>query len=291
MAVMPTVRTNDVDTYYERRGTGPPVVFVHAAIMDHSQWAPQMADLSDEYTTIAYDVRGHGRTGGSAKDAYSVELFAEDLDALLTALDVERPVLCGHSMGGCVAQVYAARHPHQVSGLVLTDTFTPDLHSWQDKLPMALLGATVLPVRLIGYERVQKAKAWIHERFSEGASGDYEKVERLQADAPGMETGEFAKVVRSLTAFPATEVDLSRISVPTLVLYGENAPTFLRRQARKLAAGIPNASIRAVPGGGHASNLDNPEFFTTALWELLAQALPRDAPDRAGETGETAKSK
>ncbi|MFB6140372.1 MAG: alpha/beta fold hydrolase [Halosimplex sp.] len=155
---MPTVRTNDVETYYERRGEGPPVVFVHGAIVDHSQWDPQLEALSDEYTTVAYDVRGHGRTGGSPRSAYSMDLFADDLHALLDALDIENPVLCGLSTGGCIAQVYAARHPDRVAGLVLADTFAPDYLSVGERFQRSLmLRATIPPVRLVGYERVEKA--------------------------------------------------------------------------------------------------------------------------------------
>ena len=84
---MPTILTNGVETYYERRGSGPPVVFVHGAILDHSQWDPQTEELSDDYTVLAYDVRGHGRTGGSRRGSYSVELFADDLAALLDGLN------------------------------------------------------------------------------------------------------------------------------------------------------------------------------------------------------------
>jgi alpha-beta hydrolase superfamily lysophospholipase len=67
-------------TYYEDRATGPSVAFVHGAILDHAQWDFRMDALGDEYRTIVYDVRGHGRTGGSARERYSVELFADDLD-------------------------------------------------------------------------------------------------------------------------------------------------------------------------------------------------------------------
>lgn len=124
---MPTVRTNDIETYYERRGSGPPIVFVHGTILDHAQWDPQVEALSDAFTTVAYDVRGHGRTGGSARESYSVELFASDLDALITALDLEAPVLCWLSTGGCIAQVYAAAHADELAGVVLADTLTPEL--------------------------------------------------------------------------------------------------------------------------------------------------------------------
>jgi pimeloyl-ACP methyl ester carboxylesterase len=131
---MPKVRTDDIETYYERRGSGPVIVFVHGAIVDHSQWTPQLEALSNENTTIAYDVRGHGRTGGSETDSYSIDLFAEDLEAFTTALDLDKPVLCGLSMGGCIAQAYAARYPERIGGLVLADTFTPELLDWRERL-------------------------------------------------------------------------------------------------------------------------------------------------------------
>ena len=268
---MPTVRTNGVETYYERRGDGPPLVFVHGAVLDQSQWTPQVNALSDEYTTIAYDVRGHGRTGGSAESAYSIELFAADLDALVAELDPERPVVCGLSTGGCIAQMYAAARPDRLSGLVLADTFTPELFDWREWLQRSLmLKATIPPVRFVGYERVEKAMVWLQEQFQgEEVSGDYEEIERLRADGPKMATDEFAKVIRAVATFHETETDYATISAPTLVLYGEHEPAFVRRHAPKLGSAIPNASVREVPGAGHASNLDNPEFFTDAVREFL----------------------
>ncbi|KYH25108.1 putative aminoacrylate hydrolase RutD [Halalkalicoccus paucihalophilus] len=268
---MPTVRTNDIETYYERRGSGRPIVFVHGAILDHSQWTAQIDALSDDYTTIAYDVRGHGRTGGSARTAYSIGLFVDDLDALVTVLDLDRPVLCGLSMGGCIAQVYAARHPDRLAGLVLADTFTPELLTRSEWIQRSLLlRATVPPVRLVGYERVEKALVWLQERLSgSGVSGDYGEIERLRAEGPRMETEEFAKVIRAVARFHETILDLPSITVPTLVLYGENEPPFIRRHVSKLGIELSDVSIRAVPDAGHASNLDNPVFFTQALREFV----------------------
>ena len=269
---MPTIQTNDIETYYEYRGDGPPVVFVHGAILDHTQWTPQMDALCEEYTTIAYDVRGHGRTGGSDRASYSISLFAADLDAFITALDLDQPLLCGLSMGGCITQVYAATHADRVGGLVLADTFTPELFDRREWLQRsAMLRATVPPVRLVGYERVEKVMVWLQERYQRGASGDYENIERLRAEGPKMTTGEFAKVIRAVATFHETEINFSAITAPTLVLYGEHEPAFIRRHAPKLGVEVPNASVREVPGAGHASNLDNPEFFTTALQEFLTR--------------------
>jgi pimeloyl-ACP methyl ester carboxylesterase len=269
---MPTIRTNGVETYYERRGSGPPVVFVHGAILDHSQWDPQTEELSDDYTVLAYDVRGHGRTGGSALPSYSVELFAEDLRALVDALELDRPVVCGLSTGGCIAQVYATRYPDQLSGLVLADTFAPPLLSRGEWLQRSvLLRATVPFVRLLGYERVERAMVWLQERLAgEGVSGDYGNVEALRARGPRMTTSEFAKVVRAVASFHETELDLADVAIPTLVLYGEHEPAFIRHHSLRLGEGLPDASVRMVPGAGHASNMDDPDFFSGALREFLA---------------------
>ncbi|MGQ4554746.1 alpha/beta fold hydrolase [Halobellus sp. GM3] len=274
---MATVRTNDIETYYERRGEGRPIVFVHGAIVDHRQWMPQLDALSDEYTTIGYDVRGHGHTGGSAVAQYTLDLLADDLDALISGLDLDRPVLCGLSLGGCIAQAYASRHPDRISGLVLADTFTPGEWRWPERLQWAVLRATVPLTRLVGYQRVEKAMVWLQERLrGRNVSGDYARIEALRATGPTMETDEFAKVIGALLSVPRAEFDLSSLSVPTLVLYGEHEMGFVKRHAAKLAAELPRARVVEVPGGAHASNLDEPEFVTEAIRAYLSESTDGD---------------
>ncbi|WP_435062585.1 alpha/beta fold hydrolase [Halobaculum sp. EA56] len=272
---MPTVATNDVETYYERRGDGPPVVFVHGAIVDHSQWAPQFDALADDYTVVAYDVRGHGRTGGSDRGAYSVDLFAEDLAALVDALDLDRPTICGLSLGGCIAMTYAARYPDRCSGLVLADTFGPTPLTLGERVQRRALRLTIPFVRVLGYPRVERAMVWLQRRISgEGVAGDYGRIEAIRETGPLMSTAEFAKVIRALASFDRTRVDLASIAAPTLVLYGEHDAGFVRRQSAALGALIPGAEVAAVPGAGHAANLDEPAFVTERVRGLLARAFP-----------------
>ena len=278
---MPTVRTDDVETYYERRGDGPPVVFVHAAIMDHSMWDRQVDALCDDYTTVAYDVRGHGRTGGSARREYSMDRYAEDLDALLRELDLDQPVLCGLSMGGMVAQTYAATHPGRVAGVVLADTFTPRILTRGEWFRRVVLNALIPPVRVLGYERIEKANVRLTERLFGGVSGDYGTIEQLREGGPKMATDEFAKVIRSMTRFHEATVDLSAIAAPTLVLYGENELPFVKRHAAELAAHLPDVDVDEVPDAGHASNLDNPEYFTAAVRDFLERTHAVDGSETA----------
>ncbi|SEO77808.1 Pimeloyl-ACP methyl ester carboxylesterase [Halogranum amylolyticum] len=284
---MPTVQTNGIETYYEERGEGRPVVFVHAALVDHAMWDEQVAALEDDYRTVVYDVRGHGRTGGSPLAEYSTTLYAADLRALVEALELDRPVLCGLSLGGLIAQTYAATYPDEIAGLVLADTFTPPILTRGEWfLRRVVLNALIPPVRLLGLERVEKANVWLTERFFGGAGGDYEKVEALRAAGPTVTTDEFVKIVRSMTRFHDVTVDLTAISVPTLVVYGEKELPFVTQHAARLAAHLARVDVVEIPGAGHASNLDDPETFTGALRAFLDWIAPvGDGEDVNPETG------
>jgi len=70
-----------------------------------------------------------------------------------------------------------------------------------------------------------------------------------------------------MARFPDTDIDLSRVTAPTLLLYGEHLPRVMRDMHPRIAARLSNAPVvvRAVPDAGHASNLDNPAFFTDAV--------------------------
>ena len=263
---MPTVRTDDVETYYERRGDGPPVVFVHGALADHTAADRQLAAFGDAYASIAYDVRSHGRTTNPRDAPYSIDLLAEDLRAFVDALGLERPVLCGVSMGGMIAQVYASRYPDRLGGLVLADTFTPAFLGRRDRVERTTLLRTVIAlVRLVGYDR---AKA-VLLRFGRKLEGDEATSLRVEA-FPDMNTAAAVNAFRAVTSFHETQVDLASITVPTLILYGERESSVVSRHVPTLAAAIPHATVREVPNAGHASPWDNPEFFNGAVREFLA---------------------
>jgi pimeloyl-ACP methyl ester carboxylesterase len=268
-----TVRTNDVDTYYVRRGEGPPVVFVHGMFMNARQWDPQLEALGDEYTAIAYDVRGHGFTGGSDRKSYSMELYASDLEALLAALDVERPVLCGLSMGGCIAQAYAARYPENVAGLVLSDTFATGQLSPTGRLVFANLRVFGLLDRFVRYTTLNRLQTWVGQRLSPGVAGDRATTQRVMEAGPTIPHAEFVKIARAMAEFPDSDFDLSQVTAPTLVTHGENLPAVFRDMHPKLAVQLANAdvTVRAIPGAGHASNIDNPAVFSKTVREFLTR--------------------
>lgn len=270
-----SVRTGDIETYYVRRGDGPPIVFIHGMAMSATEWEPQIEALSNEFTTIAYDVRGHGHSGGSDRKSYNMSLYAEDLDALLSELNIENPVLCGLSMGGCIAQAYAATYPGKIAGLVVSDTFTAAPLPLKGRLIFANLRLFGLLDRIVRYTTLNRLQTWVGQRLAPGIAGDSVTTQRLMDEAPTIPHAEFVKIANSVAQFPESDFDASQITVPTLVMHGENVPAVLQDMHRKLAAQLTNADVEisVIPNAGHASNIDNPAFFSRVLREFVVQEV------------------
>ena len=266
---MPRVRTNDVETYYERHGEGGErtVVFVNGAYLDTRQWQPQVDALADEYELVTYDVRGQGRTAGSADERYTIELYAADLKALVDALGLDEPVVCGLSLGGLIAQTYAVRYGRSLGGLVLADTAVSMTLRRRDRLIVALLPVRGLtgPMRLLGMRRgvaiALRILRWTHGE--EWLGRDPEVHAYVRQTISSVDAREAAKNVRAVWGFRA--VDLESVAVPALVLVGEHESPTITRQTRAFQERLRDCRTAVVPGAGHLANMDNPEAFTGEL--------------------------
>jgi len=119
---VPFVITSAGRVFYEHRGSGPPVVLLHATLHDHTDFDPVARELAGRYTTIAVDWPGHGQSDpiseGRVADAF---LFAEVLADLADLLDLAPAVLIGNSVGGFAAARLALDEPDRVAGLVLVN--------------------------------------------------------------------------------------------------------------------------------------------------------------------------
>lgn len=118
---MASFALNGADIHYERVGTGRPAfVFVHGGCCALGDWANQLSGLGGEFTALAMDLRGHGRSGGDDRDLH-VGRWAADVNALIDALELGPAVITGHSLGARIAAEAAWRRPDNVAALVLLD--------------------------------------------------------------------------------------------------------------------------------------------------------------------------
>lgn len=281
---MPTVQTNGIQTYYEEYGEGPPIVFLHGATSDHRLWAEQAKPLANDYRIITYDMRGHGRTGGSELGSYTIGLYSDDLDSLIEALGLDRPVICGLSMGGMIAQMYAAESPETIAALCTFGTRTPEIldGEWVERRLFPKLAEMLSPA--ISPDRIMESLYRFYEwRDDADETGTLEKAERIQrnhaANFPDLLDEEVRKIHDGLRSYPLEPIDHSKITVPSLLMYGERESEVVAPHAEYMADAIPVAEIRRIPNAGHNSHVDNPEFVVETLREFLS--IVRDHPNES----------
>jgi pimeloyl-ACP methyl ester carboxylesterase len=271
---VPTIRTQEIETVYERSGRGTPLVLLHGGFVDRHMWQPQVAALAQHYQVIWYDLRGHGQTGPSPRPTCTLELLADDLHALLDGLDMQRAIICGLSLGGMVAQAFAARYPQMLAALVMADTAVSLGLTWMDRLQRDVLAphwAYVLTLGLLGTQRFVDGSFWLANATRsaqwlgrEAAVRDYVQQAMRQITPP-----EYIKLFGALYAF--APVDLSVVQVPTLLLNGEHESASVYRHAHELQRRIPHAEMATIPDAGHLCNLDNPAAFTEVVRDFLVR--------------------
>ena len=267
---MPTVKTNGIEMYYERHGDGKPLVLLHGATSDHQLWRNQVDSLSDEYEVITYDMRGHGKTGGSTLPRYTVDLYADDLRAFINALELDSPYICGLSMGGMTALTYATRYPDELSALVVAGTVTPETQTLKEFAVMRGLYPVLTKFTgLLGRDRIQSVTLWAYDRiFDKDVDELVSEAEEIREQEVELEPGEYEKIMDAVTNYRKASLLLENVSVPTLVLYGETEP-FIREHLHTYRLHIPDVEIQEIPDAGHNSHIENPEAFTTALRDFL----------------------
>lgn len=275
---MPAAETNGVETYYEAYGAGPPVVCLHGAYGDGRLWAELARPLGDAYRVIVPDLRGHGRTGSSDRKSYSVDLFADDVRALVDALALDAPSVCGRSMGAFVSLAYAERHPDACTGLVTLGGEAPETLTIGERIERYRPALVDALSRVVARDPVRE---WLHHidtwRFDERGKGDLEAIERVQerhgGEVPELSEAERRKVEGALATYLDLSVDYGSITVPSLHLCGEYEIPRLHRHARHMADRIPGGEAREIPGAGHVSHIDNPEFVVDTLRAFLDGAF------------------
>ena len=119
-------------------------------------------------------------------------------------------------------------------------------------------------IRLIGYNRAKSLMLWFGRKL------ERDQTTSLRPDAfPDMDIADTVNALKAVASFHTTDTDLSSITVPTLILYGEHETSIINRHAPTLSVQIPNSTVQEVPDAGHASPWDNLEFFNSTIQTFL----------------------
>jgi pimeloyl-ACP methyl ester carboxylesterase len=251
--VVTAVRVDGVEVAYRRAGDGPPLVLLHGAAEDGRVWRPQLAALSDEFTVVAWDEPGAGRSS-DVPGGFGLADYADCLASLVETLALGRVHVGGLSWGGTVVQEFYRRHPESVATLILVDTYA----GWKGSLPEQELRA-----RVDGARRMLAAPAEEFDPMFPGllAAEPAAEVAALLAEmAADVRPGSLR--VQLAVMAGADERDLlPRIAVPTLLVWGDLDARSPLTVARQFERAIPHAQLAVIPGAGHISNLERPDMF------------------------------
>ena len=258
---------------YETAGPadGPVVVLLHGFGLDRRMWEPQ-AGLAEQFLLVTYDLRGFGAS--APMDPAVPYTHAEDLFALLDQLGVGAAALVGLSFGGLVAVQAAAQSPDRVRALVLMDTLLPGVRFD----PECRAGFAEVDRQVTAGGVAAGQEAWLGHPLFAGVRRDPDLAARLAvmvSDYPGQHW--LGQDPETASPRPPAEV-LGGLTMPALVLAGEqDMPCFLEMTGI-LARDIPGAEHTLVPGAGHMVSMERPAEVNA----LLTSFLTRSANGRDG---------
>ena len=252
---MPYAHVNGTQLWYEERGSGDPVVFLHAGLLDSRQWAHELESFAPSHRAVAYDVRGYGRSPAPTAP-YRMH---EDLVGLLDALGIERAALVGNSMGGKIAIDATLADPGRVSALVL-------------------VGAAVSGMGFRAYsdEQGERAEAaWNAGDYQGGADVWLEVWAPLGVDSTIREIAYANAAVDNdeleLDGDPPAADRLGELDVPALVILGDTEVQGLVDSCRRIAADVPGARLELLEQADHLPNLRRPDEFDRLVLGFLAR--------------------
>jgi len=259
--------------FYKDWGTGRPVVFSHGWPLDADAWDAQMLFLVQKgFRVIAHDRRGHGRSDQPAQ-GNDMDTYADDLAAVLNALDIKEATLVGHSTGGGEVAHYIGRHgTARVAKAVLIGAVPPIMIK-TEKNPGGLPLEVFDSIRAgVAGNRSQFFKELALPFFGFNRPGA--KVSQGTIDtfwAQGMLGGVLAHYlcVKEFSEVDYTE-DLKKMTIPTLILHGDDDQIVPIDDAGRLSVKIaPNATLKVIPGAPHGMCFTRADEINAELLAFL----------------------
>jgi pimeloyl-ACP methyl ester carboxylesterase len=263
---MPQIKVNDVELFYEEKGTGSEVMlFSHGYLMDHTMYDGQIEAFQDRFRCIAYDQRGHGRSE-AVTSSYEIDALVNDAIALIEALQISPVHFVGMSTGGFVGMRVALRRPELLKSLVLIDTAADA----EEKSKLTQYNLLLKTVNLVGWRPVIGRVMSI--LFYEVFLDDPER----QAEVKKWRSIITSHNKKAITAFGQAifsrdnVVDqLQNIKTPTVVIVGKHDAATPTSYAQTMADKIHDCRLRVIPDAGHSAPVEKPRAVAEAMRVFL----------------------
>ena len=253
---MPKFISNDAEINYQTFGDAsqPAIIFSNSLGTQLNMWQPQISFFEKKFYVICYDTRGHGASS-APQGPYSIEQLGTDVIHLLDHLNIKKASFCGISMGGLTGQWLAIHHPERFNHVIVCNTAAKigQEQAWNDRAQL---------VREQGLKPIAETAAsrWFTEPFIRSNTAI---VESLSNDLGAGSPEGYASCCEAL-AKADLRADLKTITVPVLIIAGQQDPVTTVADAQYLVNQIPNSQLIEI-NASHISNIECPENFSHAL--------------------------
>lgn len=262
--------------HYLRAGSGRPMLLIHGLVGSRSNWLKNIGALAEHASVYAIDLANAGRSGRIEASDTGIEATADRVAAAMDALGLEEADIAGHSHGGAVALMLAARHPERVRSLVL---FAPANPFCSRPGPMIRLYSSALgrllakcapylprPIHLLALERMYGDPARVGEGCIEGYIDGLRVPGRVN-HILDIVRGWFADMVKLKAALPLVA------GIPTLLLWGDRDRAMSVESGVKLNQEIAGSELVVMPGGGHVVFEEMPKESNRLMVDWLTRDL------------------
>jgi pimeloyl-ACP methyl ester carboxylesterase len=260
------VEVDGAQVYYQIQGEGEPMLLIHGYPLSGELFRDNVGPLSEQYQVITVDLRGFGMSVAPSQEA-SIEIYAQDVLAVMDELGLEQAVVGGMSMGGIVIFEMVRQAPERLSGIILIDTVhlpagVAEAAMWRGEAEQAQqegVGSLVdflLPDMLSGDARMNQPE--LAEHLTSIVQ---------QASLEGAVGGGNALADR-----PDSSETLAQITVPTLIIVGQEDTLTPFEIHQEMNEGIAGSQLVILPGAGHAAIIEAADEANQAILEW-AQGL------------------
>jgi len=229
------LKIDDHNIHYIELGDGFPLLLLHGGANDWRGWEKNIKTLAQHYRVIAPDIVGFGKSDKS-KSVYGIDDFVNYLGGFISALDIKRMHLAGHSLGGSIALEFAYRYPDKVEKLI----------------PVAPFGFGKLSTWgfILGVVSYWGRKLFFRKKSYPTLDIEYSK-----------------------DGFAEFMAKLKKVKTPTMIVWGEKDPYLPARQAYLAKSVLPNSRVEVIPGCGHVPQSADCDLFNKLVLDFLADGV------------------
>lgn len=241
----------------------PTIIFIHGFPLNKLMWEKQIEILKKTYRVIAYDIRGHGNSDGGDDD-FSIELFVNDLICLMDALEIDKIILCGFSMGGYIALNAVENYPERFNALILCDTNCTDdkLEAKENRMK------AIESIKEKGLD--QYAEISLEKLFAAiSISKQIEEIAIVREMILKTPKQSLYRTLHALAERKETCTKLHEIKLQVLILVGREDVITPPDVAISMQKKISGSTIHIIENAGHLSNMENSKEFNNHLSEFL----------------------